>query len=108
MSAATARSRRTWDGYGARWSSCGEARLPTRRSAAHWPSPAHAHLLSGPAARAELEHQRRAVVAQPASKSAVFGTVLREQCPEPGRVIHHLEVTDLVPDHVVEHRLRGQ
>ena len=42
--------------------------------------------------------------AQPAGARAVVRDVAREQAPEARRVVQHLEVADLVPDDVVEHR----
>src|ERR1700685_3038579 len=54
------------------------------------------------------DDQRGSVPTEPARALSVVGAVACEQRPEPWRVVHHLEMADLVPDDVVEDRLGGQ
>src|SRR6516165_1313048 len=60
----------------------------------------------GPIARATLERQCRAVLPQPAGVFTMWRPPPLEQLPEARRVVHDLEVADLVPDDVVENRGR--
>ena len=60
------------------------------------------------AAGAGSEHQRRAVAPQPAGVLAPVGRARLQQRPEARRVVHHLEVADLVLDHVVQDGLGRQ
>src|SRR3954452_20432357 len=48
------------------------------------------------------------VAAQPALVLAVVGAAPLDQLPEPPRMVHHLEMRDLVLDDVREHRLGSQ
>ena len=90
--AATARPRRGPGGSGAPWSSRRSARRPTTRCGASLGS----------------EHQRRAVAAQPGGVRAPVGHARLQQRPEARRVVHHLEVADLVLDDVVEDLARAR
>src|SRR5215217_42485 len=55
-----------------------------------------------------LQPQRRAVAPQPALVLLVVGHAAPDQAPEARRVVEHLEVGDLVLDHVVEDLRRGE
>src|SRR3954447_4586474 len=48
------------------------------------------------------------VATQPALVLAVVGAAPLDQLPKPTRMVHHLEVRDLVLDDVGEHRLGSQ
>src|SRR3954471_24947263 len=52
--------------------------------------------------------QPRPVAAQPALVLAIVGAALLDELPEATRVVHHVEVRDLVLDDVREDRLGGQ
>src|SRR4051794_19938980 len=55
--------------------------------------------------RSEQGPQARAVAAQPALVLAVVRAALLYELPEALRVIHHVEVRDLVLDHIGQHGL---
>src|SRR3954449_4036635 len=52
--------------------------------------------------------QPRPVAAQPALVLAIVGAALLDELPEATRVVHHVEVRDLVLDDVREDRLGSQ